>query len=83
MRAYTTDGITTIDQDDAVVKMANGVDLSTVNIASLRPNLDVLGGLFTKAYCSKKPEDAAAYVKHKARVMDLFYKRDVQGKTGE
>ncbi|MGG1600953.1 hypothetical protein [Paenibacillus naphthalenovorans] len=80
------DGITTIDQDEVIVQKAAGIDLATIQIDGLRPNLDVLAGLYQKAYASKLPEDAAAYVKHKARILAWFQRRDVDRKryeTGE
>lgn len=97
MRVSICDGITTIDQDDAVIAMAGVVDpeatqwtydvkqfdpnagaekvVDTVNvdISSLRPTLDDLSVLYRKAQVTKQPAWAAAYVNHKARVLEYFY----------
>lgn len=54
-----------------------------VDVSSHRPSLDVLSGLYQKAQVSNRPEDAAAYVKHKTRVLALFKKRDVDGQRYE
>ncbi|NQX61817.1 hypothetical protein [Paenibacillus qinlingensis] len=89
MRVSTSNAVTTIDQDEIVVALSAGVDLeaatwtypdgTTLDIRGMRPNLGALSSLYLKAESSKQPIDAAAYVKHKARIIASFNKRDQTG----
>jgi hypothetical protein len=97
MRTFNNGVTTVIDRDDEVVSKTAGIDMNApyweyvgtdgvvvrVDVSSHRPNLDVLAGLYHKAIVSKRPEDAAAYVRHKARVLALIHKRDVLGESNE
>lgn len=89
MKVYQADtGETVISGDDHLVQRAKTVDQSTpyVDVSRHRPGLDVLAGLYLKADASKRPEDAAAYVRHRDRISAMFRKRDVEGaryETGE
>lgn len=93
MRVSITDSVTMIDQDEVVVARSAGVDLgattwtypdgTTLDIRSVRPSLDALSSLYTKAEFSKQAIDAAAYVKQKARIIAMFNKRDQTGSRYE
>ncbi|MFD0675283.1 MULTISPECIES: hypothetical protein [unclassified Paenibacillus] len=98
MRVSTNDnGITVIDQDEAVVALAAGIDTDTtvwsyvdrsgqtvtIDISAHRPNLDVLSGLYRQAEVTKRPEVAAAYISMKSRILVLFDKRDRLGERYE
>ncbi|WP_373230372.1 hypothetical protein [Cohnella sp.] len=86
MRTLNNGVVTVIDGDEVVVNRTAGIDMNApyweyvgtdgvtvrVDVSSHRPNMDVLAGLYQKAYASKRPEDAAAYVRHKTRVLALF-----------
>ncbi|WP_169083236.1 hypothetical protein [Paenibacillus sp. PL91] len=54
-----------------------------VDVSSHRPNLDTLSGLFNMAEATKRPEWAAAYLRHKTRVLALFKRRDIDGLRDE
>jgi hypothetical protein len=58
-------------------------EIVTVDVSSTRPNLDSLASLYERATKSKRPEDAAAYLRHKTRVLALFKKRDIDGERYE
>lgn len=94
MRTYTSaEGFTVIEDDNEVIARVGGMDVNapswtytnrsgetvTVDVRGCRPNLDSLSKLYDNACASKRPEDAAAYVQHKNRVLALFEKRDVDG----
>jgi len=94
MKVYQTDtGETVISGDEHLVQRAKAVNQSApfweyvdragetvrVDVSIHRPSLDILASLYLKADASKRPEDAAAYVRHRDRVVKLFRKRDVDG----
>lgn len=98
MKVYQTDsGQTVITGDDNLVKRAEAINQSAdyweyvdgagntvrVDVSAHRPDLDVLAGLYGKADASKRPEDAAAYVRHRNRIIEMFRKRDVAGERYE
>jgi hypothetical protein len=87
MRVSNNGVATVIDRDEEVVSRTAGIDMGApyweyvdesgqtvrVDVSAHRPNLDALASLYQKANASKQPEDAAAYVRHKARVLALFH----------
>jgi hypothetical protein len=94
MRIYTNGtGVTVIDQDEEVTARIGALnpsdptwtypDGTVLDVRGLRCNVDVLTNLYAKACYSKQPVDSAAYMKHKARVIASFNKRDQTGSRYE
>ncbi|MED1917507.1 hypothetical protein P4V64_19475 [Bacillus thuringiensis] len=83
MRVSTVDKKTTIDNDKTVVDLAVGIDLATVSVSNERLHSDNLSVMYDKALKTKKPEDAARYVKMKQRYLDYCRNRDELGNRYE
>ncbi|RED57170.1 hypothetical protein [Cohnella lupini] len=86
MRVSNNGKTTVIDGDEVVVARAASIDMNApyweyvgsdgelvrVDVSAHRTNMDVLSRLYQKAYASGRSEDAAGYVRHKARVLALL-----------
>ncbi|MBY0083736.1 hypothetical protein [Brevibacillus brevis] len=83
MRVMTVDKKTVIDNDTVVVNLVAGVDLATVSVSNERLQLANLSEMYDKALKTKKPEDAARYVKMKQRYLDHCRNRDELGNRYE
>ncbi|MBW5466276.1 hypothetical protein GPJ61_00110 [Brevibacillus formosus] len=83
MRVFTTNKTTVIDNDTTVVDLAAGFDLATISVSNERLHSDNLSVMYDKALKTKKPEDAARYVKMKQRYLDHCRNRDELGNRYE
>ncbi|WP_409178543.1 hypothetical protein [Brevibacillus fortis] len=83
MRVRSVDQKTVIDNDTTVVDIAAGFDLATVTVTNERLQLANLSEMHDKALRTKKPEDAARYVKMKQRYLDHCRNRDELGNRYE
>lgn len=83
MRIYTTDKTTSIDNDQGVVVLAGGVDLEKISVDNERLQVADLSEMYDNAAKTKKPEDAARYVKMKQRYLDYCQNRDELGNRYE
>lgn len=83
MRVRSVDQKTVIDNDATVVDLAVGFDLATVSVSNERLQLANLSEMYDKAFKTKKPEDAARYVKMKQRYLAHCRNRDELGNRYE
>jgi hypothetical protein len=61
-----------IDDDQEVSALAEGVDLSTVDVSTYRPHADVLADVYDRAGKLKTAEAAAIYVKLRDKYLEKY-----------